>query len=188
MINTDKYNITNSRIVSMILPFYARGRKIILLLDAISHPLQSIHAIWKKWALERLIEASITSQPMSIIWYLNYRFRKYFQNQTDSFLLSIDGLNTKSTIWYLEEQPLYEGTTPWLQENPSDTLDSESAKKLVTRNLNEVNNEQIGIIIYAPKIIETTLFTLEMYTNEIRKSVDKYLTVQDITYSVIINQ
>ena len=85
MINTDKYNITNSRIVSMILPFYARGRKIILLLDAISHPLQSIHAIWKKWALERLIEASITSQPMSIIWYLNYRFRKYFQNETDSF-------------------------------------------------------------------------------------------------------
>ena len=187
MINTEKYNITNSRIVSMVLPFYARGRRITLLLDAISHPLQSTHTIWKSWALERLIEASITSQPMSIIWYLNHRFRKYFQNQTDSFQLSTNSLDAKSTIWYLEEQPLYEGTTPWLQENPSDKLNDDSAKKLVTRNINEASNEQADIVVYAPKIVETTLFTLEMYTNEIRKSVDKYLTVQDVTYSVVIN-
>lgn len=186
MTNTDKYNITNSKIISMVLPFYARGRKLTLLLEAVAHPLVSIHNAYKSWALERLIEASTTSQPMSLIWYLNHSFKKYFQNQSDSFQIMMDSLDNNSTIWHLEEQPLHEGTTPWLMENSSDTLDSK-ANKLVTRNYNEKDTEQTDIVIYAPKIIETTLFTLEMYINEIRKIVDKYLTVQNVVYSVIIN-
>lgn len=112
MINTDKYNITNSRIINMVLPFYARGRRISLLLEAIAHPLKSIHTTYKNWALERLIEASVTSQPMSIVWYLNHKFRKYFQNKNDSFQISTNSININSTIWYVEEQPLREGETP----------------------------------------------------------------------------
>lgn len=186
MINTDKYNITNSRIINMVLPFYTRGRKISLLLEAIAHPLKSIHTTYKSWALERLIEASVTSQPMSIVWYLNHKFRKYFQNKNDSFQISTNSININSTIWYVEEQPLREGETPWMMENTSDSISSD-ANKLVTRNINEIDSNKSDVTIYAPKITDTTLFTGTMYENEIRKCVDKYLTVQGIKYDIVIN-
>lgn len=187
MINTDKYNITNSRIISMVLPFYARGRKTILLLEAISHPLVSIHTAYKSWALERMIEAHITSQPMSIIWYLNYVFRKYFKNKTDSFRISQDAANQNSVVWYVEEQYLHEGSTPWLLENSSETLSD--GNKLVTRNYNEQQGETASadITVYAPQINETSLFDNEKYLLKAREIIDKYLTVQDLVYTITIN-
>lgn len=186
MINTDKYNITNSRIISMVLPFYARGRKTILLLEAISHPLVSIHIAYKSWALERMIEAHITSQPMSIIWYLNHVFRKYFKNKTDSFHISQDSTNKNSVVWYVEEQYLHEGSTPWLLENSSETL--VDANKLVTRNCNEQQESvSADITIYAPQINETTLFDNDKYLLKAREIIDKYLTVQDLVYTITIN-
>lgn len=183
--NTKRYDITNARVISQSLPFYARGRKLILLLEAITHPLESIHDTWKEWALERMIEASVTSQPMSLIWYLNHLFRKYFENKTESFGI-IDNLNDQaSTIWYLEEQVLHEGDTPWMPDTSSEATDDDM-KKLVTYNLNEKESNAADITIYAPKIVDTTLFSTEMYENEIRKSVDKYITTNGLTYEISI--
>lgn len=187
MINTDRYNITNSRIISMILPFYARGRKIIMFLDAISYPISSIHLQFKKWALERLIESSITSQQMSLVWYLNYKFKSYFKNSSDTFQISTRSSDTSETIWYIDEYVYHTGTTPWMPKNKSEQL-KQNAKKLVTRNFGEKEELLTDVLIYAPEIEETTFIYNETYINEIRKCIDKYLTVHGLSYTVIINK
>lgn len=73
-----------------------------------------------------------------------------------------------------------------MMENPSDSISSD-ANKLITRNINEIDSNKSDVTIYAPKITDTTLFTGTMYENEIRKCVDKYLTVQGIKYDIVIN-
>lgn len=184
--NTKRYDITNARVISQSLPFYARGRKLILLLEAITHPLKSVHDAWKEWALERMIEASVTSQPMSLIWYLNHLFRKYFENQSDSFSILLNANEGGAVIWYLGEQVLHEGMTPWMP-NTSSEVTADDMKKLVTYNLNEKDSTVNDVIIYAPKIVETSSFSAEKYENEIRKNIDKYVTSTDFTYEISIN-
>lgn len=188
MINTDKYNISNNKIICEVLPFYARGRKIIMLLESAIFPIISIHQKFKEWALEKLIEASITSQPTVLIWYLNHIFKKRFTNINDSFQIITDVNESGATIWYLDEQILHTGSTPWMPESEKDT-DSEHYPNLITKDLDEENNSHsVDILIYAPPIEETSKYTNEIYKGDIRYCIDKYLTVFNITYEVIINQ
>lgn len=188
MINTDKYNITNNKIICEVLPFYVRGRKIITLLEASIYPIISIHDKFKKWALEKLIEASVTSQPTVLIWYLNHVFRNKFKSEDNSFQIVTDATENGATIWYLEEQILHTGSTPWMPDSESDT-GSAHYTNLVTKDLDEESDaKQADIIIFAPKIKESSSYTNEMYIGDIRYYIDKYITVFNITYEITINQ
>lgn len=185
MINTDRFNITNSKVICETIPFYARGRKLTLLLEAISSPLVSIHDAFKEWALERMIEASVTSQSTVLIWYLNHVFRKHFKDKNDSFEIVTDAMEGGSTIWFLNEQILHVGNTPWmLEDNKEENV--KNLEKLVTRNYGEVDEITSDVLIYAPQINESISYGYDVYKGEIRKHVDKYLTVPDLVYEVII--
>lgn len=185
MINTDRFNITNSKIICEALPFYARGRKLVLLLEAAAHPIISIHDEFKEWALERMIEASVTSQSSVLVWYLNHVFRKRFKDKTDSFKIVTDATEGGSTIWYLNEQVLHVGYTPWML-NDENEENTNNLEKLVTRDYGEVDEVTSDVLIYAPQINESISYSYEMYKGEIRKHVDKYVTVPDLIYEVII--
>lgn len=103
MINVDHYDISNIQVINRVLPWWLRGRKTILLLTAIFYPLVMLHKIWMAWALERLIEASTTSQPKSLAWYLNYKLRKHFFDKKDSFAFGM-GLRGKDCyIFFMSE-------------------------------------------------------------------------------------
>jgi hypothetical protein len=41
--NTDIYKISNSKIICRVLPFFARGRRMILFLESVSTPLIRLH-------------------------------------------------------------------------------------------------------------------------------------------------
>lgn len=185
MINTDRYNITNSKVICEALPFYARGRKISLLLEAAAYPIISIHNKFKEWALERMIEASVTSQSAALVWYLNHVFKKRFKNKNDSFKIVTDATEGGATIWFLDEQVLHVGYTPWMLDDEIEQNDK-NLNLLVTRNFDEVAEITSDVLIYAPQISDSFSYNNEMYKGDIRKHVDKYVTVPDLTYSVII--
>jgi hypothetical protein len=83
--DTNRYNITDYKLICRLLPFFVRGRFTVLLLESLFYPLSLVHAKFLVWALERMVEASITSQPKSLIWYLNHCFRAYFSDSSASF-------------------------------------------------------------------------------------------------------
>ncbi len=55
--NTNIYRISNARIICRVLPFFARGRKTILFLEAIASPLVSLHKKFLLWSYEMVVNA-----------------------------------------------------------------------------------------------------------------------------------
>ena len=51
------YRINTDRMVNQLVPHYLGGRKLILFLQAILQPLNSLNVKWKEWADEKRIEA-----------------------------------------------------------------------------------------------------------------------------------
>ena len=71
------YRINTDRMVNQLVPHYLGGRKLILFLQAILQPLNSLNVKWKEWADEKRIEAAMTSQVIMMEYFLNHKFRKY---------------------------------------------------------------------------------------------------------------
>lgn len=100
----NRYDIDNAKVIGRVLPFYVRGRKLSVFLYAIAYPLVTLHETFKKWALQKKIEASVTSQTLTMEWYLTYLFKKRFEDENasfkiiDNFLEQSDGGDTFITI------------------------------------------------------------------------------------------
>lgn len=180
-----KYDIDNKRVVTRVLPFFVRGRWIVRFLVAIASPLISIHMLFKAWGLRRLIEASITSQPKSLTWYLNYIFREKFADPEDSFVIITDNSERGTVIWYLNEQIYHEEYSPYLLEDENEE-NTEELRKMVTEDFDEADLSLADIQIIAPQINETEDYTYEDYVNAIRVQVDKYI-VCSVNYDVKID-
>ena len=181
-----KYNIDNKRVITRVLPFFVRGRWIVRFLVSIASPLVSVHSIFKAWGLRRLVEASITSQPMSLTWYLNYIFREKFANPEDSFKIITDNAERGTVIWYLNEQIYHEEYSPYLFEDENEE-NLDDLKKMVTEDFEEADLSLADIQIIAPQISETEEYTYEDYMNAIRYHVDKYI-VCSVNYDVKIKE
>ena len=92
MINIDFANINNAKLIGRLLPFWARGKKVSLFLQAILCPIASAHNSFKIWALEKFIECHITAQKASLEWYLRYKLKSHFHNENDNFFIT-HGIN-----------------------------------------------------------------------------------------------
>lgn len=182
--NTLKYDIDNKRVITRVLPFFVRGKWVVRFLLAIASPLMSLHSSFKAWGLRKLIEASITSQPMSLVWYLNYLFRDKFADPDDSFTIITDNAEKGTVIWYLNEQIYHEEYSPYLFENENES-NPDNLLTMVTEDFDEVNLSMADIVIVAPQITETEKYTYEDYKNAIRFNVDKYI-VCSVNYDVEI--
>ena len=53
------YRINTDRLVNQLVPHYLGGRKLILFLQAILQPLNSLNIKWKEWADEKRIEVFV---------------------------------------------------------------------------------------------------------------------------------
>ena len=74
IINTINFD----KLVNQLTPHYLGGRKYVLWLQSLCHPLKSLNDAFKEWAVEKRIEASMTSQTIMLEWFLNHKFNKYF--------------------------------------------------------------------------------------------------------------
>jgi len=175
ILSPEKYQIDNARAICRLLPFWIRGRRMILFLEAVSHPLKKVHDAFKEWAYERLIDATITSQQISLVWFLNHRLRKYFINQGDSFRITSDAFSEGEIVYNFSENFL---TGNHYAYDYGEEVEP-ATENMLLKNFNEGVTYNADIIIIAPDIVETEEYGKENYKNEIRRYIDSYITVPD---------
>lgn len=75
-----RYAINFDKTINQLVPYYLGGRRLILYLQSCVKPLQAINDAFVAYAKETRIEASMTSQIFKLEWFLNRKFKKYFES------------------------------------------------------------------------------------------------------------
>lgn len=114
----NRYKLPTDKLVNRLVPYYLSGRKYILFLQSLVWPLHALSEKFRAFALEKHIEARMTSQMMYFEWYLNHKFVRYLKYSgeriviTESDSLGVDIYHEDSTygkpftLWLnLEEVP-----------------------------------------------------------------------------------
>ena len=199
MINIDFTNIDNGKLIGRLLPFWARGKKTSLLLQALISPLKSAHNLFKVWALSMYIDCHITAQKDSLEWYLKYRLKSHFADESGEFHV-VHGLNEAVSCFSREywsnnlhwsNELKWEigssGITPvnpqfscfntglWLNEMVwNDCLLWEN--EYVNKEDDDMFLESVDVTtVYAPAIIDTVLYNHEDYERDIRNIMSKFM-------------
>lgn len=200
MANVDFLNIDNATLIGRLLPFWARGRKTSLLLQAILFPIVSAHNNFKLWALERFIESHITAQRASLEWYLKHKLKQHFLNENDVFYIA-DGIDRtvccfsnnvwtnelpwdNQMRWSMDDEPLIDINFSYSCINSGKWHN----ERLWQPHLNWVNvpedDEEVkdnflqlmdGIVVYAPAIVTTINYDIEDYQRDIRYIMSQYM-------------
>lgn len=171
------------------MPYWARGRKISLLLQAILSPIVSVHNKFKSWALERYIECHITAQKLSIEWYLKYKLKSHFLNENDNFLI-IHGISEADTD--LESQyttnmhftcintGIWRNNMFWSNELLWFNEDNDLIYDLI-----KMTDQTY---IYAPAIVTTITYGAEDYERDIRNIMSKFMTNFSKVNIIVMNR
>lgn len=91
------YRIDMEVLVNRLVPHYLGGRRLILLLQSLLKPLDTLNRQWKEWADTKRIEAAMTSQVIMMEYYLNRKFGKYFR--TGRISISDGDINGVAFYW-----------------------------------------------------------------------------------------
>lgn len=199
MINIDFTNINNAKLIGRLLPFWARGKKLSLLLQAILSPIASTHLSFQNWGLQRYIECQITAQKLSLEWYLKYRLKQRFLNENDSFYITQgvnesvacfssgfwrNGIHWDNALrWGVDLEPLVSmnmnltciNTGLWenrmLWNNVLLWDNEDNGKKYNDDYLESVDKTNV----YAPAIVDTVNYNHEDYERDIRNIMSKFM-------------
>ena len=196
MLNTDKYAVDNQKLVSRLLPYFLRGKKILLFLLSIISPIESLHFNWRKWALAKTIEASASTQPVVFRWYLKKMLQPYMANPNDEFRIGVG--EAEYYLYIFEDDADFNKYTNfgyyWLFENLADKNDivnrhidnaGEENWILIKERGENTDDTEAAVTISAPSHIST--ISDSDYVRMIKQCVEKYL-VYDIQYEITINK
>lgn len=172
-----RYYINFDKTVNQLVPHYLGGRKLILFLQAILHPLRSINDMFVAWVKETKIEASVTSQVFPFEWFLNRKFSKYFLNSGERIVIATSH-NTGVPIHY-QNASLNE-----IERHMVMYHESEGAR------LNDplyymherTGTNDVSFVVFTPQINES-LITREAYVAMLSYYIDKYRLVNK-TYNI----
>ena len=162
-----RYVINFDKTINQFVPHYIGGRKLILLLQALMKPLQSVNSAFSAWAKETRIEASMTSQIFKFEWYLNRKFGKYFLNQGSRIVIS----NSKKV-----GVPIYSQSANIDPNEHLVTYRESEGKDMGTAFYREHENSgsnNISFIVSSPQI-DTTKITTEDYESMLSACIEKY--------------
>lgn len=93
------YRINMDRLVNQLVPHYLGGRKLILYLQSLLQPLNSLNQTWKERADDMRIEAAMTSQVIMLEYFLNKKYKKYFADQSKHIVISDGSVNGVPLYW-----------------------------------------------------------------------------------------
>ena len=171
--NTNIYRISNAKIICRVLPFFARGRKTILFLEAIASPLVSLHKKFLAWSYEMVVKTKVTFQTAVFTWYLNHKFSSHFADSSDSFEISQDQDDNGLAIFYMDETELMNiFASRVFNVSESDKLADYSQPLDSIDNHTSVNI----VVIKAPAIAETENYDTAQYVRDILAVVEEYKT------------
>lgn len=170
---TDIYKISNSKIISRLLPFYARGRKMYLFLEAVASPLINTHKAFLTWAYDMILKTKITSQTDVLIWYLNYKFNVHFNNIEDSFAIDQEAEIENLMAFNYREIAFFKMVGVKIFDGDESEDEYDISKP--TRDFNKRNQANV-ITIHAPKLKNDASYTAIEYRTEIMEVINYYKT------------
>lgn len=161
-----RYAINFDKLINRYVPYYMGGRKLILYLQAIMKPMQSLNNDFANYATETRIEASMTSQVFRFEWFLNRKFSKYFADGGQIAIKNSEHLGI----------PIYYGnaniplTDHMVLYNSSE--DSSDTTALYHQN-EKAGGNLVSFVVSSPTI-NTTLVSQKQYEAMLRYYIDKY--------------
>lgn len=183
-INVDKYALNSCKLVGMLLPYLLHGKKVLKFLSGIVSPLDDGNVAFCAWASERICDAVTTSQPVVLRWSLDERFRKYFQNSDDHFVIipyEVGGLLIYED--QVELSATENSGTAWLPDDRTDTsVENKDDEAIIVEYGEVIRNSDTFTIISPPK---NSKVGKDEYERRIRQVVKTYL-VYDASYNIFI--
>jgi len=145
------YSVNIEKQINRLLPYYLRGRKMMLFLHAISSPLQFFNTgdgEFNKWAHRKLLDLSMCAQRIRLVWYLNnVTVPDNGITLTNGMKIAINDEATSATIAYLKSEIRDQSTAPLFYPHSIPTVlrlksnQTDKAKaKIVTRRINELGS------------------------------------------------
>lgn len=173
-----RYYINFDKTINQFVPHYLGGRKLILFLQSLIHPLRSVNDSFVEWAKETRIEASMTSQVFKFEWFLNRKFKKYFLNGEGQ--ISIKNGEKLGVAIYHQSADIADA------DNLVVYHESEGIKSEALYYANEKTDESsVSFTVFTPQIDET-LITREAYLAMMSYYIDKY-RLAGKTYNIKFN-
>ena len=163
------YRINMDRLVNQLVPHYLGGRKLILFLQSILQPLNSLNIGWVTWADEKRIEAAMTSQVIMMEYFLNRKFGKYFLNTSERIVISDGVVNGVPIYWEASNEdmnqfPLYKEGESEIEGHPSVPLRWKDEK---------TPTGDVSFVVSCPTI-NTKIVSQEEFTAMISFYIDRY--------------
>jgi hypothetical protein len=180
--NTRIYDIDNSRIICRVLPFFVRGRRMILFLEAVASPLARLHKSFLKWAYRIIVGTRATSQTTVFIWYLNYLFREHFKDKNDSFTIGQDQDGDYMLAINPDEHQIAAMFFPYIYSIGEADRTFHKPVKYASDGMG-----LSPVVITAPKLAADSSYTETKYKSDIKEVADRYMTVFD-GYRIIVKQ
>lgn len=193
MLGTDKYAIDNKKLLSRLMPFFVRGRKLFGVLLASISPIESVHQAWREWALARIIESVATSQPIVMRWHLKKMLSPYMANSEDEFEIVYSGATYYIIIFEDETEQVSRKNISnyWVFEDEQDEQDMTGRKIdgvdinhiIYTRDMGETGTDDLDaqLTIVAPSHISSV--SDSNYKRFVKQCVEKYL-VYEMDYEI----
>lgn len=174
-----RYRINFNKTINQLIPHYLGGRRLILILQAVTKPLQTLNNQFTEWAEDTLIESTMTSQVIKLEWYLNRKFSRYYQNKGERISLKNGQRNGVPVYW--ERADIADN------ENMLLKYESEGNRDSTVLNYHDETTDKndCSFIVYSPAI-DTRLITKEEYVAMVSFIVNKY-KVSGKTYKIIFN-
>ena len=181
--DASRFEIDNRKAIGRLRPWFLPGRNVPSFLLGAAHPLAALHGRFLDWALETMIEAKTTSQPKSLVWYLNHKFRKHFADSTSSFAILYDLNEVTGYVYFKSEYDAstdVSSTYPW-SFNAGETVvdNTKNEMRLTARYIDEEVGDSTDTVLLCPTINTTADYTQAIYETEVKAAVDKYMTTKE---------
>lgn len=162
-----RYYINFDKTVNQLVPYYIGGRKLILYLQALLHPLRKLNDDFIAYAKETRIEAAMTSQIFKFEWYLNRKFKQYFIHGGKITIKNSEVLGTPiykefANISDSENILIFKGT------------ETNNSKQLILYRSDEQTDEStVSFVVTTPQI-DTRLISEQKYIAMLKYAIDRY--------------
>ena len=161
-----RYFINFDKVVNQLIPYYIGGRKLILYLQALLHPLRKTNDEFVVYGKETQIEAAMTSQIFKFEWYLNRKFKQYFAN---GGRISIKNSYLLGTPIYWEEANIANSDNILLAHE-NETVQ----KQLILYRSDEQTNDSSASFIVTTPYINKSLISEQKYIAMLKYVIERY--------------
>lgn len=173
-----RYSVGFDRLVNQLVPHYIGGRRLILYLQALVSPLQSLNDEFVIWAKEKRIEASMTSQIFKFEWFLNRKFSRYFVNPDNRIVIIHE--TTTGVPLYLQAENIQ--SAPLYNQN-GDSQGNVSDNTPFYYSTETIVPVNYSFEVHAP-LTDDSLITHLEYDRQLRYWIEKYRLASK-TYNII---